>query len=112
MGQEFIGEQNNSKLKVTHPGRLTWPGGQYPAIGRTERILKKDEIAALPVVQVFHCHVFDLSKPEDKQYFLEIMQRACAGWFRTLTRTPIQFDPQTGSVKFYMEWVQKYTDLR
>ena len=69
-------------------------------------------MANLPVLSVFHFHLFDLRNPADQQYYAEVAQRVVNGWFRTLVRTQPQIDPQTRSVVFYMEWLQRYTDLR
>lgn len=105
---QFRGEQAADGIQ--HPAKMTWPGANgLPFAGPVPPLLKQHEIEALPVQTNFHCREFNLGIPADKIAYESVMNRICAKWFIRVRDMPPYRDPETGHIKIYLEWIQRYS---
>jgi hypothetical protein len=106
---KHFGEQGDE-----HGGRLFWssnlPGG-IPFRGNTAPTLTRDEIETSVDVQWdFYCQEFDVAKPEDREKYRWVMERAVNGWFY-VHHVERWRDRKGGARLIYVEWSQRYGQL-
>lgn len=103
---KYAGDQHSR-----YGGKLQWPGAHgLPVLGDAAPTLKQHEIDALPVVSQAHEQVFDMNKPEDREYYNWVRDRICNGLFiRDFVER--RWDPANNLHLIYMEWRQLFTHI-
>lgn len=102
VSRKFFGEQSDKR----HPGRLTWPGYHgYPVLGQYFSIKREESHLVVPV-RYFYSKVFDLSKKEDEEYYVWVMERVHNGWFKAVY---IERKFLEDRLLIYVEWLQIYS---
>lgn len=101
---KYNGDQNDR-----YGGRLQWPGVHgIPFMGDAAPSLKQHELDALPVAGRAYEKVFDLSKPEDAEYYNWVRDRIRNGMF-TQDHINRRWHPEKLTQVIYLEWTQLYT---
>lgn len=103
---KFKGEQD-----PRHGGVLSWPGIEGIPFRGPVVDLKEEERNRLVLVNDFKCQTFDLSQPEDKEYYNWVMDRICNGLFKCLYINRM-WSNEHKTMLVYVEWVQSYYEHR
>lgn len=93
----------------THGAPLHWPGtvDGYPFRGNSAPLMKKEELADVPLTRDFKSKMFHLWIPEEKAEFDAIKDRIESGWFRQRKREDHWIADKMHYV-VWLEWVQIY----
>lgn len=96
---KYFGEQHTER----HPDTLVWPGiDGIPVLGS----VKKGAVAfRFTLYSYFKSKTFDLSNPEDEEYYIWVADRISNGWFKLIHR---EHHWEDGVMKVYVEWQQRY----
>lgn len=104
---KYVGEQGGQ-----HNGSLLWPGFAGLPVRGHNQLLKTDELEELfEVSGDFGCREFDLTIPEQKVEYEQIMDRIVNGWYRRQYWETWRH-PETHHRMIYIEWVQRYGHFR
>lgn len=102
----------HNEQDIRHGGRLHWVQGlDFPIRDEApELALKNEDVSKLVLIPDFHVYIFDLSKEEDKEYYIWVYNRILANMF-TLIYQERKWVPDQGKCVIYMEWCQVYYEL-
>jgi len=96
--EKFVGE-TDSRHDVQD---LVWPGIAGIPAKKPDRTDYDD----YTVYHYFHNKLFDLSNPEENEYYNWIKDRIVNGWFLQLKS---EYHWEGSKMFVYLEWVQRYT---
>ena len=103
----FHGEQD-----FRHHGNLHWPGYLGYPIRHNDSmmVIKEEDYSKLVPVADFYSKLFNLSDPQDKEYYDWVMKHIVGRMFE-MGHREIRWEKDSERIYVYMEWTQNYFEF-